>query len=489
METRIEGDTLGEVEVPATALYGAQTARALVNFPISGLKPHPLFVWATVVIKRAAATVNKELGQLPPHIADAILAAADEVLQGEHADQFVVDVFQAGAGTSHNMNVNEVLANRAAEILGGKRGDKSLVHPNDHVNRGQSTNDVIPTAIRLCSLRQLHALDNALARLQTAFTEKAVEFRDVLKSGRTHLQDAVPIRLGSEFGAWARAIELCRHRLAHCSEALEELGIGGNAVGSGVNTPPGFAKRIVEVLRVQTGLPLRPASNLYERCQSSADFAHLSAALRTLAIELTRIANDIRLLASGPNTGLAEIALPPVQPGSSIMPGKVNPVIAEMLNMVCYHVIGADTCVAMASAAGQLELNVMLPVIAHNLSISLTILTNGVHIFVDRCVLLDWTQVLADGEKVSRHGIVANREVCAHFLNRSAGLATLLNPVIGYDAAAEVAKQAQRESRSIREIVLEKELLTEAEFDALILRSVERDDIEISASSSMKPHP
>lgn len=483
MSTRIERDTLGEVEVPAHALYGAQTVRALANFPISGLKPHPLFVWATVAIKRAAAIANKELDQLPSHIADAIIAAADEVLRGEHADQFVVDVFQAGAGTSHNMNVNEVLANRAAEILGGKRGDKSLVHPNDHVNRGQSTNDVIPTAIRLCSLRQLQELDKALTHLRDAFAEKAVEFREVLKSGRTHLQDAVPIRLGSEFGAWARAMELCRQRMVTCAEELGELGVGGNAIGSGVNTPPGFAERVVEALHEHTGLRVRPASNLYERCQSTADFAQLSGTLRTLATELTRIANDIRLLASGPNAGLAEIILPPVQPGSSIMPGKINPVIVEMLNMVCCHVIGADTCVAMASAAGQLELNVMLPVIAHNLNTSLTILTNGINVFVDRCVLLDWTQVLASGEKVVRHGIVANREACEQFLHRSAGLATLLNPAIGYDAAAEVAKQAQQEGRSIREVVLEKGLMTEAEFDTLILRSVERDDIEIPSVS------
>jgi len=472
METRTERDSLGEIEVPADALYGAQTARAVRNFPVSGIRPHPLFVWATVAVKKAAATANKALGELKPEIADAIMQAADEVLRGEHREQFVVDVFQAGAGTSHNMNANEVLANRAAELLGGERGDKSLVHPNDDVNRGQSTNDVIPTAIRLCSLKQIDALDAALAQLQAAFEQKAVEFRDILKSGRTHLQDAVPMRLGSEFGAWARAIENCRTRLNACVELLGELGIGGNAIGSGVNTPPGFGAKVVEALREQTGLPVNPASDLYERCQSAADFAHLSGALRTLALELTRIINDIRLLASGPATGLAEIVLPPVQPGSSIMPGKVNPVMAEMLNMVCYHVLGADTCVALAAQAGQLELNVMLPVIAHNLNTAFTLLTNAILLFVDRCVLLEWTETLADGTTVKRRGIVADREACAHFLERSTGLATLLNPVIGYDAAAEVMKQAKRERKSIKEVVVERGLLTDAEFDALLARSI-----------------
>jgi aspartate ammonia-lyase len=474
METRIERDSLGEMTVPADALYGAQTARAIVNFPISGLRPHPTFVWATVAIKKAAATVNKELGELPPEIADAIIAAADEVLAGQHREQFVVDVFQAGAGTSHNMNVNEVLANRAAELLGGRRGDKGKVHPNDHVNRGQSTNDVIPTAIRLCSLRQLGELDSALQRLEQAFVHKAVEFNGVLKSGRTHLQDAVPMRLGSEFGAWADAVMGCRDRLHWTTLDLAELGIGGNAIGSGVNTPPEFAAKVVEALREQTDLPVQPASNLYERTQSTADFAQLSASLRTVALELTRIVNDIRLLASGPATGLAEIVLPPVQPGSSIMPGKVNPVMAEMMNMICFHVMGADACVAIASQAGQLELNVMMPVIAHNLNTSLTYLTNAVNVFVDRCVLLDWSETLADGTTVHRHGIIADEEQCAHFLQRSTGLATLLNPVIGYDAAAEVMKQAKREHQSIKEVVLSRGLMTSEEFDALVLRSVER---------------
>jgi fumarate hydratase class II len=474
METRMERDSLGEMEVPADVLYGAQTARAVLNFPISGLKPHPLFVWATAAVKKAAAAVNRERGELKPEIAGAIITAADEVMRGEHREHFVVDVFQAGAGTSHNMNINEVIANRAAELLGGKRGDKSLVHPNDHVNRGQSTNDVIPTAIRLCSLRQMQALDAALVRLRDAFAEKAREFHDVLKSGRTHLQDAVPMRLGDVFGAWARAVENGRARLASCSDLLGELGIGGNAIGSGVNTPPGFAKRVAETLREQTGLPVRTSENLYERCESAADFAQLSGALRTLALDLIRIANDIRLLASGPATGLAEIILPPVQPGSSIMPGKVNPVMAEMLNMVCFHVAGADACIAMATQAGQLELNVMLPVIAHNLNTSFTFLTNAINTFTDRCVLLDWTETLENGEQIAHHGIAADREACARFLERSTGLATLLNPAIGYDAAAEVMKQAKREHKSIKEVVLERGLLTAEEFDALLARSVER---------------
>ncbi len=474
METRTERDSLGEMEVPADALYGAQTARAILNFPISGLRPHPVFVWATVTIKKAAATVNREMGELTPEIAEAIIRAADEVLAGQHQDQFVVDVFQAGAGTSHNMNVNEVLANRAVELLGGRRGDRGRVHPNDHVNRGQSTNDVIPTAIRLCSLRQMGDLDAALVRLREAFEEKGREFHDVLKSGRTHLQDAVPMRLGSEFGAWARAVENCRTRLWTCTELLGELGIGGNALGSGVNTPPGFAEKMAETLRGQTGLPVHSSPNLYERCESTADFAQLSGTLRTLALELIRIVNDIRLLASGPATGLAEIILPPVQPGSSIMPGKVNPVMAEMMNMVCFHVVGADTSVAMASQAGQLELNVMMPVIAHSLNTSFTYVTNAINAFVDRCVLLDWTETLESGETVQRHGMMADRVATAHFLERSTGLATLLNPVIGYDAAAEVMKQAKREHKSIKQVVLERELMGEEDFDTLLRRSVER---------------
>jgi len=462
------------MELPADALYGAQTARAIVNFPISGIKPHPYFVWATVVIKRAAAKVNSELEELEPKIAQAIMDAADEVLNSEHTDQFVVDVFQAGAGTSHNMNVNEVLANRAAELLGGKRGEKSLVHPNDHVNRGQSTNDVIPTAIRLCTLRQTAELDRALERLALAFDTKAQEFHDVYKSGRTHLQDAVPMRLGSEFGAWATAIENCRARLEACEAPIATLGIGGNAIGSGINTPPGFARRVVQEIEVLTGFPVRPAEDLYERCQSTADFAHTSAALRTLALELIRIVNDVRLLASGPATGLAEIVLPPVQPGSSIMPGKVNPVMAEMLNIVCYHIIGADTCVAMASQAGQLELNVMMPVMAHNLNTAFTYLTNAVNVFVDRCVLLEWTETLADGTTAQRSGIIADREACARFLEASTGLATLLNPVIGYDAAAAVMKQAKAERRSVKDVVVSSGLMTAEAFEALIEMSVEQ---------------
>jgi fumarate hydratase class II len=474
METRTERDSLGEMQVPADALYGAQTARAIINFPISGLKPHPTFVWATVAVKKAAATVNKQLGELSPEIADAIIAAADEVLAGQYDDQFVVDVFQAGAGTSHNMNVNEVLANRAAEILGGKRGDKGTVHPNDHVNRGQSTNDVIPTAIRLCSLRQMDSLDAAMGRLESAFHKKAIEFHGILKSGRTHLQDAVPMRLGDEFGAWARAVQNCRKRLKTCAPLLGELGIGGNAIGSGVNTPRGFSEKVASALREQTGLPVHASSNLYERCQSTADFAQLSGSLKTIALDLGRIVNDIRLLASGPATGLAEIILPPVQPGSSIMPGKVNPVMAEMMNMVCYHVVGSDTCIAMAVQAGQLELNVMMPVIAHNLNTSFTILTNAITAFVERCVLLSWTDIAEDGSTVTRNGVIADKTACAHFLERSTGLATLLNPAIGYDAAAEVMKQAKREHKSIKEVVLERGLLSAEAFDALIARSVER---------------
>ena len=449
MTTRIEKDSLGEMEVPASAYYGAQTARAVQNFPISGLKPHPTFVWAVVIIKKCAARANMSTGRLSAEIGTAIVAAADEVLAGGLADQFVVDPFQAGAGTSHNMNVNEVLANRALELLGRQKGDFSLLHPNDHVNMAQSTNDVIPTAIRLASLEMLDPLLEALEGLEQALADKGREFDHILKSGRTHLQDAVPIRLGQEFGAYAVAIHRNREGLESCIPPLLELGIGGTAAGTGLNAEPAYITAIIEELALATAFPIIAADDLFEAMQNMDPFLALSSALRRTAVSLGRIANDLRLLSSGPRTGLDEIRLPAVQPGSSIMPGKINPSMAEMTNMVCYQVMGCDQAVLLAAQAGQLELNVMMPLIAYNLLFSLELLKNCVQKFTDSCIT----------------GIVANEERCRRYLEDSLGLVTVLAPSIGYNAAAEVAKESVASGRSIREIVLTRGLMSAADLD------------------------
>jgi len=452
MTIRIEKDTLGEMEVPASAYYGAQTARAVHNFPISGLKPHPAFVWATVIIKKAAAKANMATGRLAPEIGNAIVAAADEILAGELRDQFVVDPFQAGAGTSHNMNANEVLANRALELLGRERGDFATLHPNDHVNMAQSTNDVIPTAIRLASLETLDPLLEALEGLEQALSAKAKQFDHVLKSGRTHLQDAVPIRLGQEFGAYSAAIRINREGLEACIPALLELGIGGTAVGTGLNAEPAYMRLIIEELATETGFPVTASPDLFHAMQDMDPFLALSSALRRTAVNLGRIANDLRLLASGPATGLDEIRLPAVQPGSSIMPGKINPSMAEMVNMVCFQVQGCDQSVMLAAQAGQLELNVMMPLIAFNLLFSMEILKNCVHKFTESCIL----------------GIEANEARCRRYLEDSLGLVTVLAPYIGYNTAAEVAKESVASGRSIREIVRERDLMPEAELEEVM---------------------
>jgi aspartate ammonia-lyase len=449
MSTRIEKDSLGEMEVPASSYYGAQTARALQNFPISGLKPHPAFIWSVVIIKKCAARANMSTGRLPADIGSAIVAAADEVLGGGLADQFVVDPFQAGAGTSHNMNVNEVLANRALELLGRQRGDFSTLHPNDHVNMAQSTNDLIPTAIRLAALEMLDPLLESLEGLEVALAAKGAEFDHILKSGRTHLQDAVPIRLGQEFGAYAAAIRRGCEGLESCIPALLELGIGGTAVGTGLNAEPAYIKKIIEELSVATGFPVTAAPDLFEAMQNMDPFLALSSALRRTAVTIGRIANDLRLLSSGPRTGLDEIRLPTVQPGSSIMPGKINPSMAEMTNMVCYQVMGCDQAVMLATQAGQLELNVMMPLIAYNLLFSMELLKNCVQKFTDSCIT----------------GIKANEERCRRYLEDSLGLVTVLAPSIGYNAAAEVAKESVATGRSIREIVLARGLMPEAELE------------------------
>ena len=437
--TRIERDSLGEIHVPADALYGAQTQRAVDNFPISGLKPMPAFVWSMTMIKRAAAEVHRDLGLLEPDRANAVVQAAQEVIDGKWNDQFVVDPFQAGAGTSHNMNVNEVIANRATQILGGRIGEY-LVHPNDHVNMAQSTNDTIPTAIRLGALWRLDELVGVLQEFVDALNRKAAEFDDIVKSGRTHLQDAVPVRLGQEFGAYARAVERDIERIRYAAGGLSRLGIGGTAVGSGLNAHPEYHARMVEKLSSLTGLRLQTSDNLFESMQSMADAAAFSASLRTLALTLIRIANDLRLLASGPATGLDEIRFPALQPGSSIMPGKVNPVMAEMLNMAMFYVVGLDTTVALAAQAGQLELNVMMPVIAHSLFEEMQIIIGAVRAFSDRAV----------------EGLAANREKAEGWLSKNAIIVTALNPVIGYAQGAQLVKESLARDVSIRDLILEK---------------------------------
>ena len=436
---RIEKDSLGEVQVPSDALYGAQTQRAVVNFPISGLHPWRAFIWSMALIKRAAAEVNRDLGLLDGDIAGAIIQAATEVMDGRWDQEFVVDPFQAGAGTSHNMNVNEVIANRATQLLGGELG-KYKVNPNDHVNMSQSTNDTIPTAIRLGALWRLDELLGAVDDLSAALSQKAAEFDDIVKSGRTHLQDAVPVRLGQEFSGYAKAVERDRQRIAEAAEGLRRMPIGGTATGTGLNAHPEYHGRMVSALSQISGLKLYPSDNLFEGMQSQADAAFFSASIRTLAITLIRVANDFRLLASGPSTGLDEIRLPPVQPGSSIMPGKVNPVLAEMLDMAMFHVIGNDTAITLAAQAGQLELNVMMPIIAHDLFEMMQVVIGSVTAFTTKCVV----------------GIKANREKAETWLGRNVIIATALNPVIGYSAGAALVKEALARDLTLQEVALEK---------------------------------
>lgn len=449
---RTETDSLGPVEVPDDALWGAQTQRAIANFPISGLRQHRVYLWATALVKHAAAQVNVALGLLEPELGEAIAAAAAQIMHGQHLEQFAVDPFQAGAGTSHNMNANEVLANLANERLGGRRGEYRPVHPNDHVNMAQSTNDVIPTVIRVAAATQVVTVLPVLDDLAKALEAKAEAFDGVLKSGRTHLQDAVPVRLGQEFGAYARAVRLDAERISRAADGIRRLGIGGTAAGTGLNSHPDYHAAMVEAISSLSGIPFRSSGNLFESMQSTADLVDLSAALRTLATTLIRIANDLRLLSSGPTTGLAEISLPAVQPGSSIMPGKVNPVMAEMLNMTCFHVIGNDTALMMGAQAGQLELNVMMPIMAYNLLQSLEVLTNAVRVFTERCV----------------EGITANAERCQEYAERSMGLATALNAYIGYGAAAKVAQEALARGVSLRQVALEKGYLSAEQLDEVL---------------------
>jgi aspartate ammonia-lyase len=449
---RTEKDPLGPKQVPAEALYGVQTLRARENFPISGLAPLWPFVVAQVWIKKAAALTHRETGRLDPRLADAIVAAADEVLAGKHTDQFIVDPYQAGAGTSHNMNVNEVLANRANELLGGARGTYTPVHPNDHVNMAQSTNDTIPTNIRLACLSQLDALTGAFEALRDALAAKGREFDHIVKAGRTHLQDAMPIRLGQEFAAYAGSIDRGLRRVRESADYLRDLGIGGSAVGTGVTVQKEYPALMNKHLRAITGLDLRIGDDRIQLMQSMGDAAGFSASLRVLAIDLSKISSDLRLMVMGPRTGIDEIKLPAVQPGSSIMPGKINPSIPEMVNQVCFQVMGLDTTVAIAAEHGQLELNVMMPVIAFNLLLSMRILTNTARVFAERCVA----------------GIEAREEMCAYWVERSAALVTALMPHIGYARAAELSKQSVKEGVLVRDLVKRDKVLPAAEIDDVL---------------------
>ncbi|MBW4576941.1 MAG: aspartate ammonia-lyase [Aphanothece sp. CMT-3BRIN-NPC111] len=442
---RIERDSMGERQIPGSAYYGIQTLRATENFPISGIKPLPTYVDACVLIKKATAQANGELGCIPEDIAQVIVQAADEVLAGKFRDQFVVDVYQAGAGTSHHMNVNEVLANRALEILGDEKGNYQRISPNDHVNYGQSTNDVIPTAIRIGGLlaidRTLYpALSNAIAVLEN----KALEFQDIVKSGRTHLQDAVPVRLGDSFRAWAQILSEHKMRIETAAVDLTKLGLGGSAAGTGLNTHPQYRDRVAQILSQLINQPLQPAPNMMAAMQSMAPFVNVSGALRNLAQDCVKISHDLRLMDSGPKTGLKEIQVPPVQPGSSIMPGKYNPVMAEMTSMVCFQVMGYDSAIALAAQAGQLELNVMMPLIAYNLIHSIGILGNTLAALTSQCL----------------GGITANRDRTLAYAEGSLALVTALNPHIGYLNAAAVAKESLESGKSLRQIVLERGLMS-----------------------------
>ncbi|MBL8068161.1 MAG: aspartate ammonia-lyase [Armatimonadetes bacterium] len=445
MSTRIEKDSLGDVQVPADAYWGSQAERSRHLFQISGLTEHPKMIDAYILLKKACAVANGELGLLDQSQAGAIAQAADEILGGKLRDQFPVDVFHMGAGTSFNMNCNEVLANRAEEILGGNKGEYKLVGSNDHVNYGQSTNDTFPTAMRIMARLMMEPLFEQVDRLEAALAAKGVEFDGILKSGRTHLQDAVPIRLGQEFAAYAASIKRARGWLEKAAWELEELGIGGSAAGTGLNTHPEYRFRVVELLNGYTGLPFRAAGDLREAMQSQLCMAALASGLRIFCLELTRITNDLRLLCSGPLTGLAEITLPPVQPGSSIMPGKVNPSMAENMNLVLFQVLGQCQSLDYCVQAGQLELNVMMPGMAFSAQFSLQILANAIDTYVDNCIV----------------GITANADRCRHYAETSPSLATALNAFVGYKVAADVVKKSLASGKPIPQVVREEGLLDE----------------------------
>ena len=450
---RVERDSMGDRQIANNVYYGIQTQRAIENFPISGIKPLPTYIDACIYIKKATAIVNSELNCIPANISKVIIQATDEILAGKLRDQFVVDVYQAGAGTSHHMNINEVIANRSLEILGDQKGNYKLVSPNDHVNYGQSTNDVIPTAIRIGGLLALsRRLQPALEQAVLALEAKAAEFENIIKSGRTHLQDAVPVRLGDNFRAWAYILSEHQNRLYIASSDLMVLGLGGSAAGTGMNTHPEYRQKVVDVLSQLLKFPLEPAPHLMAAMQSMGAFVNVSGTLRNLAQDLVKISHDLRLMDSGPKTGFKEIQLPPVQPGSSIMPGKYNPVMAEMTSMVCFQVMGYDNAIAFAAQAGQLELNVMMPLIAYNLIHSIEILGNTISALTTNCI----------------QGITANKDRCLVYAEGSLALVTSLNPHIGYLNAAAVAKESLETGKSLRQIVLEKGLMTEEQLATVL---------------------
>ncbi len=454
MNHRLEHDLLGERAVPASVYYGIHTLRALENFPISGtpLAVYPALVNALALVKQAAAQTNRELGLLPADKAQAIIAACQEVAAGQWHDQFVVDVIQGGAGTSANMNANEVIANRALELLGHAKGDYQHIHPLEHVNLSQSTNDVYPTAVKLALQVKIQALRAAMAHLRGAFAAKASEFADVLKMGRTQLQEAVPMTLGQEFSTYAVMLEEDEERLREAALLIREINMGATAIGTGINAPPGYTALVCQYLTELTGMPLVTASNLVEATQDAGAFVQLSGVLKRVAVKLSKTCNDLRLLSSGPRAGLAEINLPPMQAGSSIMPGKVNPVIPEVVNQIAFEVIGNDVTVTLAAEAGQLQLNAFEPIIAHSLFKSLKHLRAGCLTLADRCV----------------RGITANRERLRRTVEESVGLVTALNPYIGYENATRVALEAHTTGRGVYELVLEKGWLTRAQLDEVL---------------------
>ncbi|MCL7747180.1 aspartate ammonia-lyase [Halalkalibacter alkaliphilus] len=451
-EYRTERDLIGEKQVPKEAYYGIQTMRARENFPITGYPPHPELVRAFGYVKKAAAMANRDVGVLTVNIADAIITAADEIINGKFLDQFIVDSIQGGAGTSFNMNANEVIANRAIEILGGKKGEYMRVSPNTHVNMAQSTNDAFPTAIHIAALRLADGLTKELSELIQALKLKEKEFDDVLKMGRTHLQDAVPIRLGQEFGAYQRVLSRDLGRIERSVGHLYEVNMGATAVGTGLNAKPEYIKKIADYLADITGYPFETAEDLVDATQNTDAYTEVSSALKIMAINLSKMANDLRLMSSGPRTGINEINLPPRQPGSSIMPGKVNPVMCEVVNQISFQVIGNDHTISLASEAGQLELNVMEPVLVFNLLQSFSILQNGISVF----------------RKYAIEGMTANVEHCRQMVERSVGIVTAINPHVGYEVASRVAKEAIQSNRPVREICLERGILSEEELNEIL---------------------
>ena len=452
MQTRKEKDSVGEKEVPKDAYYGVQSLRAAENFKITNLKIHPELIRAMAMVKKAAASANMEIGLLNKKIGKVIIQSAEEIIDGSLHDQFIVDAVQGGAGTSINMNMNEVLANRAIEIMGEEKGDYRKVHPNNHVNMGQSTNDVVPTAIRIAVINLTKEALEKLENLNQALLDKSEEFDDVIKMGRTQLQDAIPVRLGQEFSAYASAIKRDIKRIRQNIDDLKVVNLGATAIGTGLNADLEYVKNVTKFLSEITGLEFMQADNLVDATQNVDPLVEVSSALKTCAVNLSKISNDLRLMASGPRTGINEIELPAVQPGSSIMPGKVNPVIPEVVNQISFQIMGNDTTITMAAEAGQLELNVMLPVLVYNLFQSITMLKNGVDTFTENAI----------------KGIKANRERCEELLEQSVGVITAINPHVGYEVAARIAKKALKTGKPVREIILEEGVLTEKELDRIL---------------------